>query len=40
MIRGAIFDLDGTLVDSEQINAESDAAFLAEYGIAFEILPI
>ncbi|HET7838787.1 MAG TPA: HAD family phosphatase [Rectinemataceae bacterium] len=35
-IRAAIFDLDGTLVDSEPLYAESDAAFLAEYGIVLD----
>jgi beta-phosphoglucomutase-like phosphatase (HAD superfamily) len=32
-ILAAIFDLDGTLVDSEPLYAESDTAFLAENGI-------
>jgi len=33
---GAIFDLDGTLVDSEPIYAESDAAFLRRHGIRLD----
>ncbi len=35
-IRAAIFDLDGTLVDSEPLYAESDTPFLAEYGIVLD----
>jgi HAD superfamily hydrolase (TIGR01509 family) len=37
-IRGAIFDLDGTLVDSEPLYASSDAAFLASFGIVLDSL--
>ena len=34
-IKGVIFDLDGTLIDSEPNYYESDRLLLAEYGIAF-----
>jgi HAD superfamily hydrolase (TIGR01509 family) len=37
-LRGAIFDLDGTLVDSETLYAASDAAFLARFGIEADSL--
>jgi beta-phosphoglucomutase-like phosphatase (HAD superfamily) len=33
--RAAIFDLDGTLVDSEPVYAESDRAFFSRWGIDF-----
>jgi beta-phosphoglucomutase-like phosphatase (HAD superfamily) len=36
VIRGVIFDLDGTLVDSEPLYAESDRAFLAGFGVSLD----
>lgn len=35
MIRGVIFDLDGTLIDSEDNYYEADRLLMAEYGIEF-----
>jgi HAD superfamily hydrolase (TIGR01509 family) len=35
LIQGVLFDLDGTLIDSEPVYYESDQAFLARYGIDF-----
>jgi beta-phosphoglucomutase family hydrolase len=36
MIKACIFDLDGTLIDSEPVYYESDRAFLAKYGIDYD----
>lgn len=33
MIKGVVFDLDGTLIDSMKVWAEADRAFLAEHGV-------
>lgn len=35
LIKGVIFDLDGTLIDSEPVYWENDQVFLARYGIDF-----
>lgn len=35
LIGGVLFDLDGTLIDSEPVYWESDQSFLAQYGIDF-----
>lgn len=35
-IRACIFDLDGTLIDSEPVYRASDTAFLASYGVDYD----
>jgi HAD superfamily hydrolase (TIGR01509 family) len=35
LIKGVLFDLDGTLIDSEPVYWENDQVFLARYGIDF-----